>query len=211
MCANELVNHKAATAPGCAVEEAPNSLKKGAGALHLSEQLCEEGLMRPRALIPVMDIWEKNIDSPLWLWSSSWLLGSGTPHCHNALSFLHTLWYKTALACILPLPFEWDPSYFPKYPLAPLYVQFHTRSASPILTCLACRWDAQSCTGEGNLASANKAQLSLIPSPVHVYSKEPPTFRPLLFPQAQLILANGPKNCWGRTTDSAWTGNMPAL
>lgn len=106
MCANELVNHKAATAPGCAVEEAPNSLKKGAGALHLSEQLCEEGLMRPRALIPVMDIWEKNIDSPLWLWSSSWLLGSGTPHCHNALSFLHTLWYKTALACILPLPFE---------------------------------------------------------------------------------------------------------
>lgn len=56
--ANALVNHKAATTPGCAVEEASNGTGKGAGALNPSEQLCEEGLMRPCALIPVMDIWD---------------------------------------------------------------------------------------------------------------------------------------------------------
>lgn len=77
----------------------------------------------------------------------------------------------------------------------------------PCLSCLACRCDVQSCRGDSNVTSANKALailtfLSLIPSPAtQLFSKEPTRSSSLLFPPTLLLLANGPQNCWGRTTD----------
>lgn len=77
----------------------------------------------------------------------------------------------------------------------------------PCLSCLACRCDVQSCRGDSNVTSANKALviltfLSLIPSPAtQLFSKEPTRSISLLFPPTLLLLANGPQNCWGRTTD----------
>lgn len=98
-------------------------------------------------------------------------------------------------------------------PNSPLLLSMTSSTQSLQLShfsCLACRCDVQSCIGESNLTSANKALvkkkaltfLSLIPSPAtQLFSKEPTVSSSLLFPQTLLMLANGPQNCWGRTAD----------